>query len=64
MANPRLDPRCFEALDAPEADEVTCSKSAEQVNDAVIALRLMASELRVTGEALLRMAERLRGVAG
>lgn len=63
MANPRLDPRCFEALDAPDAEDVTCTKSVGAAAQAALDLKVLAIDLRLLAGDLLRMSERLKGAA-
>lgn len=60
MTQVLTDPKCFEAMDAPDPEEVTCSKAASQ---AALDLKVTAIELRQLANDLLRMAVRLRDVA-
>lgn len=60
MSQVLTDPKCFEAMDAPEPEDVTCSKLAQSVSD----LKIVADELNVLGVRLLRLAERLNALSG
>lgn len=62
MTQVLTDPKCFEAMDAPDEDEVTCSKSAAE--QATLDLKVLAIDLRQLAADLLRMSERLKGIAG
>jgi len=56
---PHPEPRCFEALDAPDDDEVTCSKS---IPNPTLDLKVLAIDLRHLACELLRMSERLKAL--
>lgn len=57
MTNPQTDPRCFEALDSPDPDEVTCSKACAST---ALDLKVLAIDLRQLACELLQMSERLK----